>query len=83
MLQIFWWWANQYGPFRKTKKKSCERTFELINMYDNMSPQLCIMGVWALTENGDEQFWKEKVHAANGKAWHALMMGPDFFLLKQ
>jgi hypothetical protein len=39
------------------------------------------MGVLAQAENGDEQFWKEKFHAANGKAQHALMMGPDFFFL--
>jgi hypothetical protein len=25
--------------------------------------------------NGDKQFWKEKFHAANGKAQHALMNG--------
>jgi hypothetical protein len=30
-------------------------------------------------DNGDKQFWKEKFHAANGKAQHALMNGPVFF----
>jgi hypothetical protein len=29
--------------------------------------------------NGDKQFWKEKFHATNGKAQHALMNGPFFF----
>lgn len=30
------------------------------------------MGVFAQAKNGDEQLWKEKFHAANGKAQHAL-----------
>jgi hypothetical protein len=30
---------------------------------------------------GDEQFWKEKFHAANGKAQRALVNGPVFFFL--
>jgi hypothetical protein len=36
----------------------------------------------SLGENGDEQFCKEKFHAANGKAQHALMNSPDFFFLR-
>jgi hypothetical protein len=36
-----------------------------------------IMGLLALAKNGDEQFWKGKFHAANGKAQHALIF---FFL---
>ncbi len=35
------------------------------------------MGLLAQAKNGDEQFWKGKFHAANGKAQHALI----FFLL--
>ncbi len=35
----------------------------------------------AQAKNGDELFWKERFHAANGKAQHALMMGPGFFFL--
>jgi hypothetical protein len=31
-----------------------------------------ITGVLAQAKNGDEQFWKQKFHAANGKAQHAL-----------
>jgi len=31
---------------------------------------------------GEEQLWKEKFHAANGKAQHALMNGPVSFFLK-
>jgi hypothetical protein len=31
---------------------------------------------------GDEQLWKEKFHAANAKAQHALMNGPVSFFLK-
>jgi hypothetical protein len=31
---------------------------------------------------GNEQLWKEKFKAANGKAWHALMNGPVSFFLK-
>jgi hypothetical protein len=38
------------------------------------------MGVLAQAENGEEQFWKVKFHAANGKAQHALMMGPDWWV---
>jgi hypothetical protein len=30
------------------------------------------MGVLVQVENGDEQFWDEKIHVANGKAQHAL-----------
>jgi hypothetical protein len=30
-----------------------------------------MMGVIAQAKNGDEQFWKYKFHAANGKAQHA------------
>jgi len=33
----------------------------------------------AHTKNGDKQFWKERFDAANGKAQHALMMGPGIF----
>jgi len=36
------------------------------------------MGVLTLIKIGDRQFWKEKFHATNGKAHHALMMGPVF-----
>jgi len=32
-----------------------------------------IMGLLAQAKNGDEQFWKGKFHAANGKAQHALI----------
>jgi hypothetical protein len=39
------------------------------------------MGVLAQAQNDDEQFWKEKFHATNGKAQHALMMGLGFFFL--
>ncbi len=31
-----------------------------------------------MAKNGDTQFWKEKFHAAIGKAQHALMMGAVF-----
>jgi len=34
-------------------------------------------------ENGDERFWKEKFHAANGKAQHALMNYTIFFLFEE
>jgi hypothetical protein len=34
----------------------------------------------AQVKNGDEQFWKEKFHATNGKVQHAIIMGPRFFL---
>ncbi len=54
-----------------------------------MYPQF-IMGVLTQVKNGDEQFWKQKFHAANGNAQHALMNDPvvsflrggnsDFFL---
>jgi hypothetical protein len=36
----------------------------------------------AQAKNGDEQFWKEKLHAANGKAQHALMNCTNFFLFE-
>jgi hypothetical protein len=35
----------------------------------------------AYAKNGDKQFWKEKFHAANGNAQHALMNGSVFFFL--
>jgi hypothetical protein len=34
----------------------------------------------AYTKNGDQQFWKEKFHAANEEAQHALVKDPVFFL---
>jgi hypothetical protein len=33
----------------------------------------------AQVKNGDQQFWKKRFHATNGKVQHALMMGPCFF----
>jgi len=33
----------------------------------------------AQVKNGDRQFWKKRFHAANGKAQHALVVGPCFF----
>jgi len=33
-------------------------------------------------KNGDQQFWKEKFHAANEEAQHAIMNNPVFFFLK-
>jgi len=36
------------------------------------------MGVLVLVENGDQQFWKERFHATNGKAQHAYMMALVF-----
>jgi hypothetical protein len=33
-------------------------------------------------KNGDEQFWKEKFHAPDWKAQHALMNNPGFFFLR-
>jgi len=38
--------------------------------------------VLAQAKNGDEQFWKEKYHAANRKAQHTLMNSLVFFFLK-
>jgi hypothetical protein len=35
-----------------------------------------------LAKNGDEQFWKYKFYAANGKAQHALMGGGFFLILE-
>jgi hypothetical protein len=37
------------------------------------------MGVLAQAKNGDKQFWKQKFHAANGKAQHALKVPWSFF----
>jgi hypothetical protein len=37
------------------------------------------MGLLAQAKNGDEQFWKRKFHAANGKAQHALIFFPFKF----
>ncbi len=34
-------------------------------------------------KNGDERFWKEKFHAANEKAQHALMNCTIFFLFEE
>jgi hypothetical protein len=36
----------------------------------------------AKAKNGDQQFWKEKFHAANEEAQLALMNGPGFSFLK-
>jgi hypothetical protein len=32
-------------------------------------------------KNGDQQFWKQKFHAANEEAQHALMNNPVFFFV--
>jgi hypothetical protein len=37
----------------------------------------------AYAKNGDQQFWKEKFHAANEEAQHALMNDPVFFFLNR
>jgi hypothetical protein len=37
----------------------------------------------AKVKNGDQQFWKEKFHAANEEAQLALMNGPDFSFSKK
>jgi hypothetical protein len=37
----------------------------------------------AQVKNGDEQYWKKKFHAANGKAQHALMNCTVFFLFEE
>jgi hypothetical protein len=34
----------------------------------------------AQRKNGDEQFWKEKFHAATGKVQYELINSPLFFL---
>jgi hypothetical protein len=36
----------------------------------------------AYPKNGDQQFWKEKFHAANEEAQQALMNDPVFFLFE-
>jgi len=41
------------------------------------------MGVLAQAKNDDEQFWKQKFHAVNGKAQHALMNDPVFSYSKE
>ncbi len=46
----------------------------------NKYPQF-IMGVLAQAKNGDKQFWKQKFHAVNGKAQHALKLPWFIFLL--
>jgi hypothetical protein len=38
-------------------------------------------GVLAQAKNGDELFWEEKFHAANGRLKHALKVPCFFFLL--
>jgi hypothetical protein len=38
--------------------------------------------VLAQAKNGDEQFWKEKYHASNRKAQHAVINSLVFFFLK-
>jgi hypothetical protein len=60
--------------------------------FANQKYLACYNKLWPLTnlcpyqlahvKNGDEQFWKEKFHATNGKAQHALMMGLIIFFLK-
>ncbi len=37
----------------------------------------------AYTKIGDQQFWKEKFHAANDKAQHALLNDSIFFFLRK
>jgi hypothetical protein len=46
-----------------------------------MSPKFCPLPL-AKAKNGDEEFWKQKFYAANGKAQHALMKGPVFSFLR-
>ncbi len=58
-------------------------------MITNNNYSQFIMGVLAQGKNGDEQFWKQKFHAANGKAQHAFKTQffsaskPDFMFLIQ
>jgi hypothetical protein len=63
------------------KEKNSEPTHEVINMNHTMSPKILPLPL-AWVKNGDEQFWKEKFHAADRKAQHALMNNPGFFFLR-
>jgi hypothetical protein len=67
-------------PLQKRKKNS-EPTHEVINMNHSMSPKILPLPL-AWVKNGDEQFWKEKFHAADWKAQHALMNNPGFFFVR-
>ncbi len=43
---------------------------------------VALMGILVQVENGDKQFWNEKIHAANGKAQHALKVSWFYFSFK-
>ncbi len=58
-----------------------ERVGNMEEWTEKLCPQNSASAI-SLGENGDKQFCKEKFHAANGKAQHALMNGPIFFFLK-
>jgi hypothetical protein len=40
-----------------------------------------LQGVLAQAKNGDELFWEQKVHAANGKAQACTQSALQFFIL--
>ncbi len=75
-------WANQIGLLQKNKVELVRHPKQ-INMKQNKYPQFImevgcsLQAVLAQAKNGDKLFWKEKFHAANGKAQactqHALL----------
>ncbi len=63
---------------KKKKNKTSWEALHLINRYLSSWK-----GILAQAKNGNEQFWKEKFCAASGKAQHALMDSPVFFLFER
>jgi hypothetical protein len=59
----------------------CAYKYSFVGSQKNKKYLQVIMGVLTQAQNGDEQFWKYKFHAANGKVQHAFMMGLGFFFL--
>jgi hypothetical protein len=66
-------WANQIGSLQKNEVGLVRRP-QLINMKQNKYPKFImevgcsLQTVLAWAQKGDELFWEEKFHAANGKA---------------
>jgi hypothetical protein len=66
---------------RSLQRHPKDRVGNMEEWTEKLCPQNSAPAV-SLGENGDKQFCKEKFHAANGKAQHALMHGPIFFFLR-
>jgi len=86
---LYWDWIKKIHYFvdttergdRSLQRHPKDRVGNMEEWTEKLCPQNSAPAV-SLGENGDKQFCKEKFHAANGKAQHALVNGPIFFFLR-